>query len=71
MKTLEFEAPLGLDRTLEVPPEIAAQVDRKRPVRVILVQPEDEDIEWARGAAEQFLAGFDEGDAIYDDLPAR
>ncbi|HET7769036.1 MAG TPA: hypothetical protein VFN74_09680 [Chloroflexota bacterium] len=71
MKTLEFEAPLGSDRTLEVPPEIASQVDRKRPVHVILLQAEDEDAAWAKGAAEQFLAGYDEGDAIYDDLPPR
>ena len=75
MKTLEFEAPLNADGTLPVPAEIAAQVDPQRPVRVILVQRDptgsDEDAEWAHHAAEQFLAGYDDGDAIYDDLPAR
>ena len=75
MKTLQFEAPLNPDSTLEVPAEIAAQVDRERPVRVILVQAdnaeEDDSAEWAGHAAEHFLAGYDEDDAIYDDLPAR
>ena len=71
MKTLEFEAPLGTDHTLTVPPEIAAQVDRERPVRVILVQRDDEGPSWERLSAEQFLAGYDEADAIYDDPPSR
>ena len=72
MKTLEFEAPLTPDSTLTVPSEIASQVDRERPVRVILVQADDDDgPEWAEHAADQFLAGYDDGDAIYDDLPAR
>jgi hypothetical protein len=69
MKTLEFEAPLGTDRTLTVPAEIAALVDRERPVRVILVQRDDEDTAWTTTTAEQFLAGYDEGDAIYDHPP--
>jgi hypothetical protein len=30
-----------------------------------------EDHEWARLTAEQFLQGYADGDAIYDELPAR
>lgn len=72
MKTLEFEASIGADRTLEVPQEIAAQVGEQRPVRVILVVADDADEkDWAVLTAEQFLAGYVEGDAIYDELSAR
>ena len=72
MKTLEFRASLNPDRTLTVPPELAAQLRPEQPVRVILlVSDADEDGAWARLTAEQFLTGYADGDAIYDELPAR
>ena len=49
--------------------ELAEQLDPDETVRVILVvQTEDED--WDRLAAEEFLKGYADGDAIYDELPA-
>ena len=69
MKTLEFRARVSPDRTLTVPTELAEQLNADETVRVILVVPtEDED--WDRLAAEEFLKGYAEGDAIYDELPA-
>jgi hypothetical protein len=73
MKTLEFEATLNPDDSLTVPAEVAAQLQKAQPLRVILVVPEphEDEREWARLTAEQFLGGYDEGDAIYDELPVR
>jgi hypothetical protein len=73
MKTLEFEASIGGDRVLHVPPEIAEQIGNKEPVRVILVVSDDEGEAqtWSQLTAEQFVKGYDETDAIYDHLPAR
>jgi hypothetical protein len=72
MRTLEFEASLEPDRTLKVPPDVVAQVEQVERLRVILVVPErDEDEGWAQLAAEEFLRGYDESDAIYDELSPR
>jgi hypothetical protein len=72
MKTLEFEASLNPDSTLRVPQEIAAQLQPDQPVRVIVLIPDAaEEHDWSRMTAEQFLAGYADSDAIYDELPAR
>ena len=72
MKTLEFQATISADRTLAVPPEIARQVDRERPVRVVLVLEDDKDERlWKDSASQAFLDGYDQDDAIYDKLPSR
>ena len=69
MKAVEFLTQVGANNALEVPPEVAAQLPRGQSVRVIVLMPEtDEDQEWSRLTAEQFLAGYDESDAIYDRL---
>ena len=69
MKQLEFDAVLNPDRTLAVPEEVAAQVRPGEKVRVVLVVPEAaEDREWAELTADQFLKGYAEGDAVYDQL---
>ena len=69
MKTLEFRGRVSPVLTLTVPTELAVQLDPDETVRVILVVPtEDED--WDRFAGEEFLKGYAEGDAIYDELPA-
>jgi hypothetical protein len=74
VKTVEFEASLGDDKTLQVPDDVAAQVPSDRPMRVILVLPDAgqaDEAAWAHVTAEQFLSGYDDSDAIYDDVPAR
>ena len=70
MKALEFQTRINPDNTLTVPSELAEKVLREQPVRVILLVPEpDEDREWAALTADQFLKGYAESDAIYDDVP--
>lgn len=70
MRALEFQARISPDRTLTVPPEVAEQIEAEQPVRVILLLPDpNEEREWKRLAAEQFLKGYAESDAIYDEVP--
>lgn len=72
IKALEFQSHINADSTLSVPPEVARQVAAERPIRVVLLIGEDTDApDWERLAAEEFLQGYAESDAIYDDLPAR
>ena len=72
MKVLEFQTQLNADHTLTVPPSIAQQIQGEEPVRVVLLVPDAvEDLSWAALTTEQFLRGYSDGDAIYDQLPAR
>jgi len=67
MKALEFESKLGANSDLTVPEHLAGQIPKEKAVRVIVLVPEgDEDQAWRRLAAEQFLAGYSDGDSIYD-----
>lgn len=71
MKALEFHTTLGPEGTLNVPAEVARQVPPEQPLRVIVLFADpEEDREWERFTAEEFLKGYAEGDAIYDHLPA-
>jgi hypothetical protein len=72
MKAFEFVSPVNADGTLSIPAAVAAQLQPQQPVRVLLLVAEaEEEGEWARLTAEQFFKGYDDGDAIYDSLPAR
>lgn len=67
----EFWASINSDYTLSVPPKVALQIEKEQSVRVILLIPvSGEDQAWAQLTAEQFLKGYAEGDAIYDELSA-
>ncbi|MEK7403764.1 MAG: hypothetical protein AAB225_01525 [Acidobacteriota bacterium] len=67
MKALEFEAKLGTDANLKVPDDLAAQIPKEAPVRVIVLLPESaEEADWRRLTNEQFLRGYSESDSIYD-----
>jgi hypothetical protein len=69
MKTLEFNTRVNPDNTLSVPPEMARELAPEQAVHVIVVLPEpDEAQAWTRITAEQFLKGYAESDAIYDNL---
>ncbi len=71
MKALEFQARINPDRTLTLPQEVAAQIPQEQAVCVILLIPESkEDRDWAQLTAEQFLKGYAESDALYDELSA-
>ncbi len=75
MRAIEFEAHLDERDSVTLPPEVAGDVPRGRPLRVILLIPDQEDdTAWSRLGLQQFAAGYDESDAIYDDItrfPAR
>ena len=69
MKTLEFESHLTADKTLPVPSEVAVEIESEQSIRVILILPGNaEDRDWAKLTTEQFLQGYAETDALYDDL---
>jgi hypothetical protein len=69
MRILEFQTQLNPDDTLTVPPGVAQQIHGKEPLRVVLLVPDAaEDQAWAGLTAQQFLNGYSEGDAIYDQL---
>ena len=54
---------------LKLPADIAAQISGDDQVRVVLLVGDDqEDEDWNRLTAEQFLAGYSSGDGIYDNV---
>jgi hypothetical protein len=72
MRAVEFISTINEDRSIAVPSEVAAQLPTgQQPLRVLLLVPDDdEDREWSQLTAEQFFAGYDDTDAIYDQLSA-
>jgi len=71
---IEFRVRVGPDRTLTIPAEYADRIAADGTVRVILLDPDDEeDRTWGRLASEQLLGAYADEDAIYDDieLPRR
>ena len=73
MKTIEFETRVEGSYGLRVPPEVAAQIPKGQTVKVLVVIPEqpsedEEEREWVRMAQERFVAGYADGDSIYDAL---
>ena len=69
MKAFEFLATLDANRTLPIPQPIAAQLPMEGNVRVIVLVPgSDEDAAWDQLTAQQFLKGYADSDAIYNDL---
>ncbi|MBC8875623.1 MAG: hypothetical protein H8E44_39860 [Planctomycetes bacterium] len=71
MKHFEFETYVDSDQSLKIPSEFAGQIERDRPVRVVvLVSESQDDHDWSNLTAEQFLQGYSDKDAIYDDLSA-
>jgi hypothetical protein len=72
MPAWQFQTHLNPNQTVTVPPEVAAQLHSDETVQVVIVsgQP-DEDTDWQRLAAEQFLHGYAPGDEIYDEVPGE
>ncbi len=66
MKTLEFEAEVLEHELLKLPDEIAQQLVAGDKVRLLLLGDDEE--EWRTLAAARFINGYDEADAIYDEL---
>jgi hypothetical protein len=71
MKTFQFQAEIE-NGALLVPSEVAKQLPQHSPLRVIIMVNDEDDEEeeraWIRFGTEQFLEGYAESDAIYDDL---
>ncbi len=72
MKAYEFAGEVMADGQLKLPESALAQLAGHHAVRVIVLMqdlPEgEEETEWQAIAAEQFLAGYSEADAIYNTL---
>ncbi len=69
MRALEFRARVNDDSTVTLPPEIAAEISREQAVRVILLLSDSrEGDEWGQVTADQFFKGYDDSDAVYDNL---
>ena len=70
MKALEFLGQIDANNAIEVPPEVAAQMQQGQAIRVIVLMPDStDDMDWSRLTMDQFLSGYSEGDAIYDNVP--
>lgn len=69
MKKFEFQTYVNADETMNIPTEVASQIERSSPVRVVMLIPDGtEDQHWANLTAEQFFQGYADTDAIYDDV---
>jgi hypothetical protein len=67
MKALEFEATLSRDSSLKVPEYVASCLPKDEAVRVIVLLPDHEgDVEWRQVTRDRFLAGYSDGDNLYD-----
>lgn len=76
MKAYEVPVKIMPEGTIQIPEMLLKRLPKDQFVRVIIlvsdpddVDEEDEDIVWARLTTEQFLAGYDAADAIYDNYP--
>jgi hypothetical protein len=68
MRTIEFEADLKTPGTLDIPPDVAAELRVPTHARVILMFGEDEeDADWRLLTYQQFLRSYSDEDAIYDE----
>jgi hypothetical protein len=67
MKAVEFESTLGKDSNLKVPEDIASCLPQDETVRVIVLIPDAGNVsDWRQLTRDQFLAGYSDGDNIYD-----
>jgi hypothetical protein len=70
MKAYELPVKVSSEGKLELPEGLPALLPCGQIVQMIILVPEPTDLEeqeaWSRLTAEQFLAGYNEADAIYD-----
>lgn len=67
MQPVEFIIELKGDGVVVIPPEVAAQLPKRGPARVVILTPPDAaDAAWQRTAHEQFLRDDAADDAVYD-----
>ncbi len=70
MKTYEVPLKITPEGKVEFPEDFLSSLPREQEIRVIVLVPEPGDLKehgsWARLTAEQFFAGYNEADSIYD-----
>jgi len=70
MKAYEVPVKISSKGELKLPESLLALLPLGQVVRVIVLVPEPSDLEngsaWLRLTEEQFLAGYDETDTVYD-----
>jgi hypothetical protein len=72
MKAIEFQSELSPEQTLKVPDKVAQSIPGGKPIRVLILVPDDEsEQEWENLAAAEFGMGYADSDAIYDKLSSR
>jgi hypothetical protein len=72
MKAYEFPSKVTPEGKLELPESLRTSLQSDQVVKVIVLVSELEDVEyqnaWSKLTAEQFLAGYSNSDAIYDQI---
>ena len=72
MRAYEYPAKVTPEGRLELPDALREKLLPNQVVRIIVLIDEPSDIEaqtaWSKLTAEQFLAGYSEADAAYDNL---
>ena len=70
MRAYEIPIKVTAEGKIELPDALVAQLPHEQVVRVIILVPEStgqsEQAAWSRVTAEQFFAGYSEGDSIYN-----
>lgn len=67
MKAYEYYADVMADGHLSIPEKLKNILQSASKIKVVLLL-EDEETEWNKFAASQFLKGYSKGDEIYDKL---
>ena len=75
MKAYEFPVKISAEGKFDIPAAVTEMLPGGQVVRMIILIREptdaDEQAAWSDLAAEQFLAGYSEADAIYDNESKR
>jgi len=69
MRAYELPVKVTPEGELDIPPAFLRSLPRGEVVRLIVLVSEadqEEQDAWARMTADEFLAGYDEADAVYD-----
>ena len=70
MRVYEFTATITPDGKVDIPVSVSELLLPGRPVRLIVLVSDEDEQAWQRLTANQFLAGYNEADAIYDEIAA-
>jgi hypothetical protein len=74
MTALEFRSSLNPDGSMQVPQDVALQLQNVPSFRVLLLVPtpsetaEEEDEAWDKLTEQEFFKGYSDSDSVYDDV---